>query len=93
MTTHRIYYDGTVHVQRRQCSTCIGRPGNLMHLKPGRRDGMVAKVLATDGCIPCHQTLDQAAQAVCRWQYDQHPTQPLQVAARLGFVTFVDTDP
>ena len=90
VTTHRIYYDGTVHVQHHMCATCIGKPGNLMHLEPGRRDGMVADVLRDESRIPCHKTLDLPAQAVCRWQFDQHPTQPLQVAQRLRLVTFMD---
>lgn len=88
--SHRIYYDGTVHVQRRMCSTCIGRPGNLMQLEPGRVEGMIEAVERDQSCIPCHKTLGEPVQAVCRWQYDEHRTQPLQVAQRMGCITFVD---
>lgn len=89
---HRAYYDGRVHVQARMCATCIGWPDNRMHLAPGRRDGMVADTLAADSAIICHKTLDLPCQAVCRWQYDRHPTMPLQVARRMGVVTYMDPD-
>lgn len=83
------FHDGVVHVNKRLCSTCIFRPGNLMHLDEGRVEDMVAQATAAESCIPCHQTLD-GQQAVCRGFYNKHKTQPLQIAERLGFVLEVD---
>ena len=83
------FFDGKVHVHSRMCSTCIFRPGNLMHLEPGRVEDMVCEATRNDSCIPCHQTLD-GKQAVCRGFFDKHATSPLQVAERMGFVEFVD---
>ena len=86
---HRVFYDNSVHVRRTMCSTCIGRPGNLMHLERGRVEGMLEDIEREQSCIPCHQTLEGSVQAVCRWQFNEHPTQPLQLAQRLGLITFV----
>jgi hypothetical protein len=80
---------GVVRVMAECCSTCIFRPGNLMHLQPGRIRAMVAEVRRTEGCIPCHKTLDLREQAVCRGQFDAAKTQPLQVAERLGLIQYV----
>jgi hypothetical protein len=84
-----VYRDGMVHVQRRRCSTCIFRPGNLMHLRPGRVEQMVEEC-GDDGCIPCHQNLTGKGQAVCRGFFDNHKNQVLQVAERLGYILEVD---
>lgn len=51
------------------CSTCIFRPGNLMHLQPGRVKGMVDDALADEGFIPCHQTLGGDGAAMCAGFY------------------------
>lgn len=82
--------DGAVHVCKRMCTTCIFRPGNLMHLDEGRVEQMVADANEMDGCIPCHSTLDEEHQAVCRGFFDRHPPPMLQIAQRLGFVVFDD---
>jgi hypothetical protein len=86
----RTYVDGKVHVRRAQCATCIGRPGNLMHLEPGRVESMVADA-QPDGCIPCHAHLYQGAhvEPVCRWFYDNHATRPIRIAERLGLIEWV----
>lgn len=89
VTKTNVFYDGTVHVNRAMCSTCIFRPGNLMHLEPGRVEGMVAHCYEYDGVIPCHQGLNGKVQAVCRGQFDRHPPSILQIADRLNLVTFV----
>jgi hypothetical protein len=82
------YRDGRVHVCAALCSTCVFRPGNLMKLAPGRLAGMVADARADSSAIICHSTLYQPGvdNAVCRGFFDRHPTQPLQVAERLGLV-------
>lgn len=86
--THDVYRDGFVHVCERMCSTCVFRSGNLMHLDDGRLDGMIAEAVAADSTIVCHSTLD-GPNAACRGFFDRHATQPLQLAARLGFVRYV----
>ena len=60
-----------------KCSTCIFRPGNLMHLRPGRVRGMVDEALAAGLFITCHKTLPygehpEAGPAICRGFYDAH---------------------
>jgi hypothetical protein len=77
---------GVVRVMRERCPTCIFQPGNLMHLQPGRVKEMVAYVRRHDGCIPCHKTLPDEEQAVCRGQFDCAKTAPLQIAERLGML-------
>lgn len=75
-----------VRVMAERCPTCIFRPGNLMHLDPGRVKEMLDGIRENDGCIPCHDTLGDPLQAVCRGQYEAHKTQPLQIAERLGMI-------
>lgn len=89
-TTHRIYVDGRVRVAREMCSTCVFRPGNLMSLAPGRLAGMIRDATRDESTIVCHSTLDLPLQAACRGFFDRHPTQPLQVAERLGLIREVD---
>ena len=86
---HPVYWDGRVHVQKKMCSTCIFRPGNLMNLVEGRVEGMIEDATAMDGSIPCHQTLELEGSAVCHGFFTKHKTQTLQIAERLGVVEFV----
>jgi hypothetical protein len=86
---HNVYRDGKVHVCARMCATCIFRPGNLMHLERGRVRQMVDDAKRDESCIPCHKTLE-GDNACCRGFYDKHPTQPLQIAERLGLVNEVE---
>ena len=90
MSRHNAYRDGRVHVCERCCDTCVFRPGNLMHLEPGRLADMVDQAVAEDSAIICHSTLyrDDVDNAVCRGFYDRHRTQPLQVAQWLGLIRF-----
>jgi len=75
----------------RMCATCIFRPGNPMHLRPGRLRDLVAHARAGDGYIVCHSTLPGMAPpgvkpAVCRGFADRYDTQALQIISRLfGF--------
>lgn len=61
------YRDGKVHVMTEKCSTCVFRPGNLMHLGPGRLKGMADQVQATGIPFSCHQSLPYSEEA-----YRQH---------------------
>ena len=88
MTKNNVFREGRVHVCDHLCSTCIFRPGNLMHLTPGRVEQMVEEC-GEEGCIPCHKTLD-GDNAVCRGFYKKHRNQLLQMAERMGVVTFVE---
>lgn len=87
------FRDGVVHVLSRKCSTCIFRPGNLMHLRPGAVDKMVSECQEENTVIPCHDTLfDGDGKAVCRGFYDLHrqDTMPLRLAMGFGIVRFTD---
>jgi hypothetical protein len=88
---HNIYRDGKVYVCAKECATCIFRPGNLMQLRAGRVRQMVDDAKADESTIVCHKTLT-GDNAVCRGFYDRYPTQPLQIAERLGLVCEIDPD-
>lgn len=90
MSYQPVYRNGRVHVNQRMCPTCIFRPGNLMHLKEGRVEEMVAEATGNDSVIPCHETLGDEP-AVCRGFFDKHAPPFLQVADRLGVVVFVES--
>lgn len=86
------YRGGKVHVLAEKCSTCIFRPGNKMHLQPGRVKEMVEGSLKESGAITCHQTLPygeyEADPAVCRGFYDAYKDQHmlLRLAESMGIV-------
>ena len=76
-----------------KCSTCVFRPGNLMHLNEGRIEEMVSHSLENDTVFACHQTLygqDDRGEAVCRGLFDVHHADitPLRIADALGMITF-----
>ncbi len=82
-------FDGQfIHVLSERCKTCIFRPGNLMHLPPGRVSEMCDEAQENNGAIICHSTLDKEQQAVCKGFFDRHPTIPLQVAVRLDRIKY-----
>jgi hypothetical protein len=92
---HDIYRDGMIHVVSEKCSTCIFRPKNLMHLKPGRVKEMVDAARDDEsGSIVCHQTIDGQTDhnAVCRGWFDgyseQSPT--WRLAHYLGVIEYDD---
>jgi hypothetical protein len=76
---------GKVHVCAEMCETCVFRPGNKMHLEPGRLRGMVDSAIRDDSAIICHDTLD-GDNAVCRGFFDRHSTNPLRMAEHLGVI-------
>jgi len=59
-----------------------------MDLTPGRVKEMVEQSQTANSAIVCHSTLGGRPKrnAVCRGFYDKFPTQPLQVAQRLGMI-------
>lgn len=89
---HNVFRDGRVYVCSEMCETCVFRPGNRMQLKSGRVKGMVEGARASESTIVCHATLYEPGvdNAACRGFFDRYPTQPLQIAERLGLVEFVD---
>lgn len=78
------------------CGTCVFRPGNLMHLRPGRLADLVRTTLARDSFIVCHSTLPGLAPAgyapaICRGFADRYSTNALRVMGRLR--AFVEVTP
>lgn len=76
-----------------QCSDCIFRPGNLMHLGPGRMQEVVRANLENGTALICHQTLaygshPEVGEAVCRGFYDAYGDEvnAIRVMHRLGAV-------
>lgn len=79
-----------IRICEKQCDTCIFKPGNLMHLRPGRLNDHVGRILRKDGVALCHEvnfgkrkTHGPKGAAVCRGFYDRYDTTPLQLARRL----------
>src|SRR3984957_7091712 len=91
------YAGGRPRVLTEQCSTCIGRPGNLMHLQAGRVKTMVNAGLeeGSQGII-CHQTLSYGEHdtggALCRWFYDTYGPQNnfIRCIERIGGFTEIE---
>ena len=87
------FRDGRVHVCRRMCATCVFRPGNLKHLRPGVLRSMIEDARGNDTAIICHSSLAHfgapPGNAVCWGFYDRYPTTPLQLAQRLGLIEWV----
>lgn len=81
-----------MRVLTEQCSTCIFRPGNLMHLATGRLADMARDVKADESYVICHQTLERPKRqrCICKGSWDRYKTQIIQLAERLGFIEWVD---
>lgn len=89
-----VYRDGLLHVMADRCSTCIFRPGNLMHLERGRVGVMVRECLSDPlggASITCHDTLS-GPQAICRGFWDGHAQRQwrLMLAEAMGIVREVE---
>lgn len=81
---------GKVRVMAEKCSTCIFRPGNPMHLEPGRVAGMLADIRANDSFITCHKTLGTGEPgAICAGGSEAHTGQLERIARRLNGVLLV----
>lgn len=88
---------GLPRVLNEKCSTCIYRPGNLMHLRAGRREDMEKGALEKDSWIVCHKTLPAAEQAVgtqaiCRgfWDVNKEKSLGCRLAHVMGGPIEVD---
>lgn len=81
-----------------QCTTCVFRPGNLMHLSPGRLKELIGSNTGPEALgLVCHQTLSYGAHpetgaAFCRGFYDSygHLANYIRIMERLGGFTEVD---
>jgi hypothetical protein len=91
VSEHNAFRDEHVHVCEDMCSTCIFRPGNLMHLQRGRVRQMIDEAVGNDSAIVCHKTLD-GDNAVCRGFFDRMETIPLRLAVALDRVRFVEPE-
>lgn len=80
----------------RMCPTCIFRPGNLMHLRPGALKDVVDANLERGTLLMCHTTTYGQAdeEVVCRGFYDRYgPRQAVyQIIQRLGGFRVVGHD-
>lgn len=76
---------GRPRVLSEECSDCVFRPGNLMHLRPGRLKELVEANTSQGAGLTCHQTLpgisDQAP-AWCRGFYDRYPNTAIFLLGR-----------
>ncbi|MFJ6380179.1 hypothetical protein ACIQI7_09280 [Kitasatospora sp. NPDC092039] len=89
---------GEVRVVARLCDTCIYRPGNLMHLAPGRVRQLAAEALAADGHIVCHSTLPALAPpgtkgAICRGFANAHGNAIFALRVGAAFGRIVEVPP
>lgn len=59
---------GKPRVLAEKCSTCVFRPGNPMHLRPGRLARLVEDNLRAGALLMCHKTTfgQQPEEAACR---------------------------
>lgn len=98
------YRDGAVHVMSEKCSTCVFRPGNLMHLPPGRLKELTDYVQETGVPFSCHQTLPYAGRehvefydgaALCAGAIENYGAEsiPVRTAYAMGLVEHVDPAP
>lgn len=61
-------------LQAERCATCIFRPGNPMHLAPGRLAEVVEQNRGTGSLLICHKTTYGQAEreAICRGYFDAY---------------------
>lgn len=80
--------DGRPLVYAEQCGTCIYRPGNPMHLRPGALKDFTDSNLQADAVLICHQTTygQQPQEVVCRGFMDRyaHRVNVVRVMDRLA---------
>lgn len=91
------YRDGRLHVLAERCSTCVFRPGNLMHLSEGRLADLAKSNLDAESALVCHKTLPygdhpEMGEALCRGFVDAYGGQvtALRLAQAMEIVTEVE---
>lgn len=82
--------DHFVRVHAHPCSTCIFGPNSPVTRE--RAEEMRTKAEAGQGMIPCHHTLDQPMQNICRTYFNRTTVGLIQVADRLGYVRFYEPE-
>lgn len=85
---------------REQCGSCVFRPGNPMHLRPGRLRDLVAENHRRGTALICHETLSfgdhpEVGEALCRGFYDRYGPEInyIRVIERLGGFAEVSIPP
>ncbi|MEV0269830.1 DUF6283 family protein [Hamadaea sp. NPDC050747] len=81
---------GRARLMKELCSTCILKPGDLMHLGPDYLRQFLAHARARGSFVICHQTLPGMSEpplppAICRGFANSYDTPALQIAASRGF--------
>jgi len=81
---------GRARLMKDLCSTCILRPGDLMHLGPGYLGRFLAQARERGSFVICHQTLPGMSEppippAICRGFFNRYDTPALRIAATRGF--------
>ncbi len=87
---------GKTRLLSEECATCVFKPGNPMHLAPGRLKQLVTEACDDQhGYIVCHSTLPYAgspiAPAICRGFADRYDTALLRLIRLLW--GFIEVDP
>lgn len=83
-----VFRHGQVHVNAEQCATCVYRPGNLMHLKPGALQAIIMENLERNTVLICHENMDTNEPGTCRGFYESHLSPILALAAGFGCLAF-----
>jgi Family of unknown function (DUF6283) len=81
---------GRARLMQDLCSTCILRPGDLMHLGPEGLRRFLAQARDRESFVICHQTLPGMSEppmppAICRGFFNHYDTAALRIAATRGF--------
>ena len=92
------FRNGKVHVLSEKCSTCVFRPGNLMHLRPGALKEMVDYHTENQTAFACHQTLDIGeyvveGNAICRGFFDAHGADIIPLRMAVAMDILVEQEP
>jgi hypothetical protein len=83
---------------KEQCKTCVGRPGNLMKLRPGRLQQLIRENTGPDAHgLVCHETLSYSQNphfgpAYCHWFFETYGdlANLIRIYKRLGNFTKID---
>lgn len=85
-----------IRVLTKRCNTCIyTQNGRLMHLDPGRVEGMTRETIALDTNVICHKSLNVSGEypwdVWCKGNLEiKGPGQMMRITDRLGMLQEVD---